>query len=175
MLGGAQAAVAARPMDAVPVSERPWPESFRAVVQLCAERREAILQAHLSNSVHLVQFEPGRIELRLTAQAPTNLPNRLGALLSEWTGSRWVVAISGEPGEATLGQQATAAAQRQRSEIMAHPLVQAVMSTFPGAVIESIVDRRAKAAAATPAIEPEDGIAAPDPDGPDGDGVEEDA
>ncbi|MGH6929768.1 MAG: DNA polymerase III subunit gamma/tau, partial [Dongiaceae bacterium] len=115
-------------------------DSFAAVVALLAERREAILQAHLKNNVHLVRFEPGRIEIRPDEHAPRTLANRLGALLSEWTGRRWVVAISSEPGEPTLAQQEAAADRRERAEVTAHPLVQAVMATFPGATIEAIRD-----------------------------------
>jgi DNA polymerase-3 subunit gamma/tau len=118
----------------------PNPESFAAIVGLLGERREAILQAHLKNNVHLVHFEPGRIEFRPDEHAPRNLANRLGALLSEWTGCRWVVAISGEPGEPTLAQQEAAADRRERAEVNAHPLVQAVMAAFPGATIEAIRD-----------------------------------
>jgi len=122
------------------VEAAPNLDSFAAVVALLAERREAILQAHLKNNVHLVRFEPGRIEIRPDEHAPRTLANRLGALLSEWTGRRWVVAISSEPGEATLAQQEAAADRRERAEVTAHPLVQAVMANFPGATIEAIRD-----------------------------------
>ena len=133
--GGATALPQAEPVEAAPNLD-----SFAAVVVLLGERREAILQAHLKNNVHLVRFEPGRIEIRPDEHAPRTLANRLGALLSEWTGRRWVVAISGEPGEPTLAQQEAAAHQRERAEVTAHPLVQAVMATFPGATIEAIRD-----------------------------------
>src|SRR5262245_57398416 len=109
---------AAQPEPAAPLA--PNPESFAAVVTLLGERREAILQAHLKNNVHLVQFELGRIEFRPDEHAPRNLANRLGALLSEWTGRRWVVAISGEPGEPTLAQQEAAVARQERAEVNAH-------------------------------------------------------
>jgi DNA polymerase-3 subunit gamma/tau len=131
--------VAAAP-QAEPAALALNPENFPAVVALLGERREAILQAHLKNNVHLVQFEPGRIEFRPDEHAPRNLANRLGALLSEWTGRRWVVAISGEPGEPTLAQQEVAADRRERAEVNAHPLVQAAMAAFPGATIEAIRD-----------------------------------
>ncbi|MGH6962719.1 MAG: DNA polymerase III subunit gamma/tau, partial [Dongiaceae bacterium] len=121
------------------------PQSFAEVIALLAERREAILQAHLVNSAHLVRFEPGRIEIRPTERAPATLANRLGSLLSEWTGRRWVVAISAEPGEPTLGEQQAAASAATRAEITAHPLVQAVMQAFPGATIEAVRDLSAPA------------------------------
>jgi DNA polymerase III subunit gamma/tau len=129
---------AAMPAPAEVVEAAPSPDSFAAVVALLGERREAILQAHLANNVHLVRFEPGRIEIRPDEHAPRNLANRLGALLSDWTGRRWVVAVSGEPGEPTLAEQGVARKSRERAEIAAHPLVQAVMATFPGAAIEEI-------------------------------------
>jgi DNA polymerase-3 subunit gamma/tau len=133
--GGATALPQAETVEAAPDLD-----SFAAVVAVLGERREAILQAHLKNNVHLVRFEPGRIEIRPDEHAPRTLANRLGALLSEWAGRRWVVAISGEPGEPTLAQQEAADKQRARAEVTAHPLVQAVMATFPGATIEAIRD-----------------------------------
>jgi DNA polymerase-3 subunit gamma/tau len=133
--GGAVAAA-----QTEPAALAPNPESFAAVVTLLGERREAILQAHLKNNVHLVHFEAGRIEFRPDEHAPRTLANRLGALLSEWTGRRWVVAISGEPGEPTLAQQEAAADRQERAEVNAHPLVQAAMAAFPGATIEAIRD-----------------------------------
>ena len=123
-----------------PAAQLPNPESFTAVVALLGERREAILQAHLRNNAHLVRFEAGRIEFRPDEHAPRNLANRLGELLSEWTGRRWVVAISGEPGESTLAEQDAAAGRRERAEVTAHPLVQAALAAFPGATIEAIRD-----------------------------------
>jgi DNA polymerase-3 subunit gamma/tau len=134
--GGGATAVAQTDTIEVP----PAPDSIAAVVDLLGERREAILQAHLKNNVHLVHFEVGRIEIRPDEHAPRTLANRLGAVLSEWTGRRWVVAISGEPGEPTLAEQAAAADRRERAAVTAHPLVQAAMAAFPGATIEAIRD-----------------------------------
>jgi DNA polymerase-3 subunit gamma/tau len=134
--GGAVAAAQSQPAAAPP----PEPQTFADIVALVAERREAILQAHLLNNVHLVRFEPGRLEIRPAEHAPRDLANRLGALLSEWTGRRWVVTISGEPGEPTLGEQAAAAKARERAEVAAHPLVQAAMAAFPGATIAAVRD-----------------------------------
>ena len=137
LAAAAVVAVQAEPVSqAIPVAATP--DSFAAVVALVGERREAILQAHLRNNVHLVRFEAGRIEIRPDEHAPRNLANRLGALLSEWTAKRWVVAISSEPGEPTLAEQTASVERQERAEVTAHPLVQAVLATFPGATIEAI-------------------------------------
>ena len=141
MAGGG--AVVSQPREqSAPAPAQPDPQSFPEVVALVGERREAILQAHLMNNVHLVRFEPGRIEFNPDEHAPRNLSNRLGTLLLEWTGRRWVVAISSEPGEPTLASQVARAEARDRMEIAAHPLVQAVLAAFPGATIDAIRDLR---------------------------------
>jgi DNA polymerase-3 subunit gamma/tau len=114
------------------------PQSYLQVVELFEKHNEALLRAHLWAHVHLVRFEQGRIELRPTDAAPRDLPNRLGTLLAQWTGQRWVVSVSSELGEPTLKEQAEARAQSLKSEAAQDPLVRAVLDAFPGARIESV-------------------------------------
>ncbi|HKR20163.1 MAG TPA: DNA polymerase III subunit gamma/tau [Stellaceae bacterium] len=128
------------------------PQSFLDVVRLFEQKREPLLRSHLYGNVHLVRFEVGRIELRPTEAAPRDLPNRLGQLLTEWTARRWIVSVSGEKGESTLREQDTARAAGLRSEAANHPLVRAVLETFPGAKIEAVREK----AVETPAAETED-------------------
>jgi len=116
----------------------PQPQSFLEVVELFDKHREALLRSHLYGHVHLVHFEPGRIEFRPAIGAPRDLANRLGKLLGEWTGARWVVSISGEEGAPTLREQGEARALSLRNEAAQHPLVRAVLETFPGARIEAV-------------------------------------
>jgi len=117
------------------------PQSFAEVVALFDKRREALIRAHLSSHLHLVQFEPGRIEFRPTPGAPRDLANRLGQLLGEWTGTRWVVSVSSAEGEPTLREQEEQRDRALRSEVGAHPLVRAVLETFPGATIAAVRER----------------------------------
>ena len=56
-----------------PRAAGPLPASFRDVVALVAEQREAMLHAHLLHSVHLVRFAPPVIELRPEPEAPRDL------------------------------------------------------------------------------------------------------
>ncbi|MFO1058298.1 MAG: hypothetical protein U1E53_15185 [Dongiaceae bacterium] len=126
------------PAPAAAAQAAPEIRSYADLVNLFAERREMILHAHLHGNVHLVHFEPGRLELRPTDQAPPNLANRVGKLLHEWTGRRWVVAISAEPGQPTLAQQHATAEDERRRRAADHPLVRAVLASFPGAAIEAV-------------------------------------
>jgi DNA polymerase-3 subunit gamma/tau len=134
----------------------PPPQSFAEIVALFDKRREPLLRSHLVSNVHLVSFEPGRIEFRPAEGAPRDLANRLGQLLGEWTGRRWVVAISQEAGAPTLAQQEARREGLLRNEVAAHPLVRAVLEVFPGATIASVRDRLAAADPGADAAEGED-------------------
>ena len=122
-------------------AHEPMPQSFAEVVALFDKRREALLRSHLWSDVHLVNFEPGRIEVRPGPAAPRDLTNRLGQLLSEWTGSRWLIAISEAEGEPSLREQDERRQRDLRNEVTSHPLVQAVLDTFPGATIAAVRER----------------------------------
>ena len=94
-----------------------------------------------------MRFEPGRIEFRALERAPRDLANRMKIQLQAWTAERWMVSVSSESGQPTLGEQARAAKERQREAAGRHPLVRAALETFPGA---TIVDVRAAPGAPGP-------------------------
>ena len=81
-----------------------------------------------------------RLSFSFGLDAPPNLVNRMGELLTKWTGRRWVVSVSREEGAQTLSQAAAREAERVLSEAAAHPLVKAALETFPGAAIEAVRD-----------------------------------
>ena len=117
------------------------PRSARRAALFLIKRREAVIAAHLKANVRLVSFEPGRIEIRPTDAAPGNLTNQLGQLLGEWTGTRWIVAISQAEGAPSLAEAEARRASALRHEVAAHPLVRAVLETFPGATIAAVRER----------------------------------
>ena len=140
--GGMSASVAAP--EPAPASG-PVLNSFRDVALLVADRREAMLHAHLVHSVHLVRFAPPVIELRPQPAAPRDLASRLAALLTEATGTRWTIALSTAQGSPTLAEQGNAADAARRSAAADHPLVQAILAAFPGARIDAVHDAGADA------------------------------
>jgi DNA polymerase-3 subunit gamma/tau len=139
--GNALRAIAELPAPGIQPARDPMPQSFAEVIALFDKRREALLRSHLWSDIHLVHFEPGRIEVRPASSAPRDLTNRLGQLLSEWTGSRWLIAVSEAEGEPTLREQEEGRQQDLRNEVTSHPLVQAVLETFPGATIAAVRER----------------------------------
>lgn len=117
------------------------PRSFRQVVEFFKARREGILVTHLENDVHLVRYEPGRIELRPTKDAPKDLHGKIGQMLNTWTGTRWMVTLSNEQGEPTLAAQRAAEERARIDEAELDPLVKAVKKHLPSARIKRVVER----------------------------------
>jgi DNA polymerase-3 subunit gamma/tau len=149
-----QAEARPAPADAAPRLRR-----FEDVVALAGERRAIGLKDALERDVRLVRFEEGQIEFALADGGSRTLANDLSRALNEWTGRRWVVALSSEAGAPTLRERQRAAEREKKSGAAEHPLVQAVLSRFPGAEIVDVRDK-AEPPAPPPLSEDEAALAA---------------
>lgn len=116
---------------------------FEDVVAMAGERRDIQLKAALERDVRLVRFEEGSIELSLAEGGSRTIANDLARTLQQWTGQRWMVALSSEQGAPTLHEQARAAERERKEGAANHPLVQAVLAKFPGAQIVNVIERKA--------------------------------
>ncbi len=116
----------------------PDPTTFDGVVALTDEANDSILHGNLISNLHLVHFEPGRIEFHPGDHAPTTLAHDLSCFLNESTPRRWVVTVSSQPGAVTLQQQEESETVAAKADAALHPLIQTVMEIFPGAEIEKI-------------------------------------
>jgi DNA polymerase-3 subunit gamma/tau len=142
--GGASAQAAARPVMATQTAE-PSPRagtapqlriaSFEALVALAREKRDPLLVADLEKQVRLVRFEDGLLEFALAPDGDAALAQRLSKRLQEWTGRRWMVALSSAEGRPTLREIADAKSRAEQDRRIADPLVQAVLQAFPGAEV----------------------------------------
>jgi DNA polymerase-3 subunit gamma/tau len=141
--------------------------SLADVAVLCGEKRELRLKFAVERQLRPVRFEPGRIEVEPTADAPADLAGELGRRLTEWTGARWVVTVTRGAGGTTLYDERTATESRRRDDAVADPLVAAVLARFPGAKVVDVRLRAAEEAIPPPtgAVLDEDGEIAP-PDEP---------
>lgn len=141
--------------------------TFEELVALASQKRDLRMKFALENNVRLVAFEDGKLEVALTAGGSPNLIQELQGKLGEWTGRRWLVALSREEGEPTLAEQAKSARDAMMTGVRADPLVAAALARFPGA---SIVDVRTQISDdVPPAASPDDyeAMAARDEPGPD--------
>ena len=134
--------------------------SFTALIALAAEKRDLTIKSALERDVRLVRFEDGRIEIALEESAAKGLVGELSKKLSDWSGRRWMVIVSSEPGMPSIYAQEQARKAELQDGVRDDPLVQAVLARFPGA---EIVGVRAPAGTDETPVEPAaDGGAADD-------------
>ena len=128
---------------------------FEDLVTLAQVNRDIQLKIALEQDVRLVRFERGSIEFSLTPGASPQLAQTLMCRLQEWTGIRWMVAVSREEGAPTLKDQADARAEEKMTGVRAIPLVRKVLEAFPGAQIMAIRAPEVEPEPVTAAIAPE--------------------
>ena len=111
---------------------------FEDVVDLIRAHRDVKLLVEVETGLRLAAYQPGRIEFVPAENAPRDLAQRLGQRLQLWTGNRWAVSVVNEGGAPTVAEVRDAADLALKEAASAHPLVQAVMASFPKASITSI-------------------------------------
>ncbi len=123
---------------ALAVETVPQYSSFAQVVALIREKRDMTLLHEVETTLRPVNVAHGRIEFQPTEDAAPDLASRLAARLQSWTGTRWAVSVTGFGGGATLAEAMASDRSAVEAEVMALPLVQAVLAAFPGARIADI-------------------------------------
>ena len=122
------------------ISTVPLPKTFADAVALFEEHKEAILHSQLYGQVHIVNYAPPRMDVRLAAGLPRDFTGKIAQKLQQWTGAAWLIGIANEGGEATLAELETARADARLQAAAADPMVRAVMEHFPGARILKVTE-----------------------------------
>ena len=133
--------------------------SFDQVIELIRQKRDMLLLNEVETGLRLARYAPGRIEFEPAPGAKPDLASRLGQRLQGWTGARWGVSVVGSGGQPTIAETRDSALTAARAEAAENPLVQAILSAFPGAQISDVRSPEAitaeAAEAALPLAEPE--------------------
>jgi DNA polymerase-3 subunit gamma/tau len=111
---------------------------FEDLIALAAAQRDLQMKVALEADVRLVRFEEGRLEFSLVPGASSQLATQLTRKLQDWTGIRWMVALSSQEGTPSLREQAEAREAEKRIGVQADPAVQAILQQFPGAQIVAV-------------------------------------
>lgn len=115
--------------QAVPV------KSLADIVALADQHRDIAFKVLVKRYVRPVRFEPGRIDVTLTEDAPKMLLNDMTSKLRAWTGRSWLVSLSKEEGGQTLAEAESTRRENAISDARADPAVAAILARFPGAKI----------------------------------------
>ena len=112
--------------------------SFTQLVALAGEKRDLLTKSALETDVRLVRIEDGRLEVALERSAGRTLINDLSRKLEQWTGRRWTVIVSNEPGQPTLRSQNEVARNQRERAAESDPRVKEVLARFPGAKVVEV-------------------------------------
>jgi DNA polymerase-3 subunit gamma/tau len=112
--------------------------AFPQLVALASEKRDVMTRMALEADVRLVRIEDGRLEIALERSAARSLISDLGRKLEQWTGRRWTVIVSNEPGQPTLRSQMEAQKNERERAAENDPRVREVLARFPGAKLVEV-------------------------------------
>ncbi|KGF69585.1 DNA polymerase III subunits gamma and tau, partial [Hoeflea sp. BAL378] len=112
--------------------------SLEDMVALAEKYRDIAMKVQIRTNVRLVRIEPGRLEISLTPDASPSLPGELIKKLTDWTGTKWSVALSREQGAPTLSEREAAKRDALVSDARQDPDVAAILARFPGARITDV-------------------------------------
>lgn len=136
--GGARPQMAAPAPDPQGATPAFRVTSFTQLVALAGQKRDLMTKGALESDMRLVRFEEGRLEVALEANASKTMISDLARKFELWTGRRWTVIVSNEPGQPTLRSVNQAAKQEHARTAEADPRVQEVLSRFPGAKVVEV-------------------------------------
>jgi DNA polymerase-3 subunit gamma/tau len=128
--------------------------TFESVVELIRTKRDMVLLNEIETCLRLARYSPGRIEFEPAQGAKQDLAARLGQRLQGWTGVRWGVSVVSSGGAATIAEMRTTQLDEARAEAAENPLVQAILTAFPGAKITEVRNPEALVAQAADAALP---------------------
>ncbi len=136
----APAPTAAAPVPEAAPSSAPQPrlDSLAAIAALADQKREPILSAWLRTEVRPVRVSPGTVEIDCGPSPDGRMLDLLRDRLQEWTGERWMIALTEEGGAPTLAERERAAQEEADKAAMEHPMVRQVLDAFPGARVRKV-------------------------------------
>ena len=76
--------------------------TFKDLLEVCIEKKEAKLKYELEKNVNLVKFEKNIIEISFNENLDKNFVKDLSLKLLEWTGERWIISFSKIKGEISI-------------------------------------------------------------------------
>lgn len=123
------------PMPTPPPSEIKMPATFEEVLELVIQAREPILHSHLAHDVHLVDYKPGHVLIRLADNAPETIPQRLRQILETATKTSWTIELSEKAGGETVVHQQKEVKKQSEEAARNHPLVESIVEAFPGSTV----------------------------------------
>ena len=115
-------------------------ENFEQLVELFRNKGELLIHAQLLSCVHLVSFEKGKLEIRISGNTDKSIAKDMSSHLKHWTGISWIVNLVEEKGSETLDEKKARIIQEELESTKKTPEMEKVLKAFPNADLKSVKD-----------------------------------
>ena len=111
--------------------------SLHDVIQTLENANQVVLASAVSYYAEPIKIKEGLLEIGLREGAGNRIKD-LQKILSDATGTRWMVTFSDPTGQMTPHEELEKQAEDERNKILAIPTVKNIISLFPGAELTNI-------------------------------------
>ncbi|PIZ33095.1 MAG: DNA polymerase III subunit gamma/tau [Alphaproteobacteria bacterium CG_4_10_14_0_8_um_filter_37_21] len=112
-------------------------KDFDSLLQALELKKEMMLHSHMRHDIHLVKFEIGMIQLRVTQGAKTDFIQALKIFLHNYTAHEWLIKLTAESGQKTLIEQQNDKQEKLNQEAISQTVVQSILKEFPDSKIST--------------------------------------
>jgi len=113
-------------------------KSLKELIELCNDKKEMKLKYELENSVNLVRFENGRIEISFNENLDKDFVKNLSIKLLEWTKQRWIISFSKNVGELSFKEMEKVKHKELIEKTKKTDLFKSVLNYFPDAELVDV-------------------------------------
>lgn len=122
--------------QAAPVeASKTLPNTYQELMAVVAQAKEPIIYSHLIHDVHLLDYKPGYLKMRLSDAVMPTFSAQLQTVLERVTGQSWQIDLSQEKGAPTVREQRIETENQHREEALNHPIVKSLQEDFPESLI----------------------------------------
>ncbi len=120
-------------------------ENLADIVAFLEAHGAVLLASHVYQFVHFVKLDVSTkgkmLEIRPDAQAAPKMVQDLAQALSNLSGERWVVSVSGAAGQDTLAQQGRVRKEAEFAAVLELPAIRKIIELFPGTELSEITNK----------------------------------
>ncbi len=112
--------------------------SFEELIELCNEKKELKLKYELETNVGLVSFINKKIEISFNENLDKDFVKELSFKLLEWTGNRWIIALSKNIGQLSKKQKNIVKKTKLIEDLKNDNFYKKVLDLFPDAKLSDV-------------------------------------
>ena len=113
-------------------------KDFDELIKLCNEKKELKLKYELETNVNLVSFADQRIEISFNENLDKDFVKELTFKLHEWTGQRWIIALSKKTGQLSKKQNIEVEKSKFIEDAKNNYFYKKILELFPDAELVDI-------------------------------------